>query len=75
MFISELDVVMRREQYKDLLREAEIERLIRVARLRPAASGRLYRKVSNWLGTQLVNWSRSLLHSDTIPARSEQPTM
>jgi hypothetical protein len=68
----ERDVVMRRERNKDLLREAELERLIRVAGLRPTASGRLCRKAANWLGTQLMSWGRSLLHSDTTPARSEQ---
>ena len=55
MFVSQVDVLVRQEQYKDLLREAEHERLIRAARPRPTSSGRLYRKAANWLGTKMVN--------------------
>jgi hypothetical protein len=55
MFASEIDVLFRQEQYKDLLREATHERLIRAARPRPTGSGRLYRKAANWLGTKRVS--------------------
>jgi hypothetical protein len=45
MFVSELDILIRREQYKDLLREAALERLIRIARPRPTDSRGRYQKV------------------------------
>jgi hypothetical protein len=67
------DIVMRREQYQDLLREAERERLIRAARSGPAAGARLYCRAAYWIGTQLVRWGRSLLQSEGVSARSEQP--
>jgi len=70
--LFEQDIAMRREQYKDLLQEAEQERLIQALGPRPSASARLYRKAINWLGTQLVSWGQSLLHPDTTPAGSEQ---
>jgi hypothetical protein len=75
MFVSEVDVLVRQEQYKDLLQEAALERLMRgwVRDLRPTGSGRLYRKAANWLGTKMVNWGCALLRSDTTPACCSQP--
>jgi hypothetical protein len=64
MFASEIDVLFRQEQYKDLLREAVHKRLIRAARPRPTGSGRLCRKAANWLGTKMVSWGYALLRSD-----------
>ena len=73
MYLSQLHVAMRQERYKDLPREAEQKRPMRVAGLQPTASAPLYRKAANWLGTQVVSWGRSLLHSDTMSARGKQP--
>ncbi len=73
MYLSQLHVAMRQQRYKDLLQEAEQKRPIRVAGLQPTASAPLYRKAANWLGTQLVSWGRSLLHSDKMSACGKQP--
>jgi hypothetical protein len=43
MHITDLDFLATRERYKDLLREAKQERLIRAAGIRPGIDGRLYR--------------------------------
>jgi hypothetical protein len=85
MFVSEVDVLIRQEQYKGLLQEAALERLIRgsvrdgstepAKVLRPTGSGRLYRKAANWLGTKMVNWGCALLRSDTTPACYSQPAL
>ena len=84
MFVSEVDVLVRQEQYKDLLQEAALERLMRgsvrdgsteLEVLRPTGSGRLYWKAANWLGTKMVNWGCALLRSDTTPACYSQPAL
>jgi len=72
MYLYQQDIVMRREQYQDLLRQAKLERLIRVARPRPAASVRLHRKAARWLGARLVSWGQNLLQTQETPAHSEQ---
>jgi chromosome condensin MukBEF MukE localization factor len=59
--LSHLGVLARQERYKDLLGKVEHRRLIRAAKPRPTGSGRLYRKVANWLGTKMVSWGYALL--------------
>ncbi|TEU22354.1 MAG: hypothetical protein E3J21_00305 [Anaerolineales bacterium] len=75
MFVSEVDALVRQEQYKDLLGEAVHERLIRAARPRPTGSEGLYRKAANWLGIKMVRWGCNLLRSNTIPACCLQPQL
>ncbi len=70
MHVSHYDIVMRLEQRQDLLRDAKRERLIRAARLQPTASARLYRKVANWFGTQLMRWGQNLRHPGATPVCS-----
>lgn len=60
MFPFEIKFLVRQEQYKDLLREAEHRRLIRAGRPRPTGSGRLYRKAADWIGTKMVSWGCGL---------------
>jgi hypothetical protein len=75
MFASEPKVLVRQEQYKDLLREAALERVIQTIRPRPIGSGELYRKAANWLGTKMVSWGCSLLRSGTTPVCDLQPQL
>ena len=61
--------LIRQEQYKDLLREAERERLIRAAGLRQPGNWRLRRKVAGWIGAQMVRWGWKLQrHSTASPS-------
>jgi hypothetical protein len=46
--------LVRQEQYQDLLREAEQERLVQVAGLRPSRKWGLPRQTANWLGAYIV---------------------
>ena len=58
--LSYLDFLVRQEYYKELLQEAEQERLIRAAGLRSPVSWRLHRKVAEWIVAQMVSWGRKL---------------
>jgi len=54
------DVVMKREQYQDLLREAQRDELVKQAQQSREPSRSSYRRAFTWLGKQLVNWGLSL---------------
>ncbi|MFB0535404.1 MAG: hypothetical protein ACETWR_10515, partial [Anaerolineae bacterium] len=58
--LSYTDFLVRQEQYKDLLREAERERLIRAAGLRRPGNWSLHQKIAGWLGTQMAGWGCKL---------------
>jgi len=73
MFASEVDFLVRQEQYKDLLREAAHERLIRAAKPRPSGDRRLRRQLAGWLGAKMVDWGCALLSSNSASACTLQP--
>lgn len=58
--LSHIDPLVRQEQYKDLLREAEHERLIRAAGLRQLGNWKPPRKVAGWIGNQMISWGHKL---------------
>jgi hypothetical protein len=58
--LSYTDFPVRQERYKELLQEAEQERLIRAAELRHPGNWRLHRKVADWVGDQMVSWGYKL---------------
>jgi hypothetical protein len=65
--LSYNDFLVRREHYKNLLWEAEQERLIRAAGLRQPGNRRLHRTVVGWIGTRMVRWGHKLQHYGTTP--------
>jgi hypothetical protein len=66
--LSYIDFLVRQEQYKDLLQEAERERLIRVAGFRQLGNQGLHRKVATWIGAQMVSWGYKLQSYSTTPS-------
>jgi len=68
--LSHTDLLVQREHYKDLLQEAEYERLIRAAGLQQPGNRRLHRKFASWIGIQLVRWGRKLQSYGTTPPPS-----
>lgn len=60
VMLGHKDLLVQREHYKDLLQEAEYERLIRAAGLRQPGNWRLHRKVAGWIGAQMVRWGWKL---------------
>jgi hypothetical protein len=67
MFLNDLDLAIHRERYKDLLREAEQERLVQAAGLRQPGNWKLHRTVAGWIGAQMVKWGRKLERYSTAP--------
>ena len=68
MYVTDLDFLATKERYKDLLREAEQERLIREAGIGPGIAGTLYHIAADWLSTQIVRLSCALARPSTAPA-------
>ena len=68
--LSYKDFLVQQEHYKDLLQEAEYERLIRDAGLQQPGNRRLHRKVVNWIGIQMVKWGGKLQSYGTRPLPS-----
>lgn len=56
MFPNVSDFLVRRERYKDLLREVERARLVRQARAGQERRNHFYCRTLTWLGRQLVGW-------------------
>jgi hypothetical protein len=44
----------------ELLRQAENERMARMAIFKQKVNWKFHRKVANWLGTHFVNWGKKL---------------
>nr|MBC7244732.1 hypothetical protein [Chloroflexota bacterium] len=58
--LSWKDVLVQQERYKDALREAEKERLVRQALVRLAMDRHFHWRALTWLGSQLVAWGYRL---------------
>ena len=69
MSLCRRDVLVRREQCQDLLRQAERERLARLT-LSTARATR-YRKALLWLGGRLQSWGRRLVELGMTPTYGE----
>ena len=63
------DVVMKREQYQNLQREAQKDRLVKWAQQSREPDHSFYRRAFTWLGKRLVCWGLSLqARSGSTPA-------
>jgi hypothetical protein len=60
------DFLVAQERYKELLREAEQERLIQAAGLRQPGNWRLRRRITGWIGDRMVRWGWKLLGYETM---------
>lgn len=61
------DFLVRQEQYQDLLREAEQERLIQAAELPQVGKWGSPRQTAHWLGTYVVKWGLKLQANRSSP--------
>ena len=66
------DIVMKREQYQDLLREAQKRQLVKQTQQSYEPGHSFYRRAFTWLGERLVCWGLSLqIRFDPTPATPE----
>jgi len=60
MFLNDNDFRVAQERYKDLLREAERERLVRQILLDHRKRNHFSHQALSWLGRRLVTWGQHL---------------
>ncbi len=61
MFHSELDVVVRREQMVDAVRQARHRRLVREAQQMRPGKGGMRQTLISWIGARAMTWRCKLL--------------
>ncbi len=66
--IGENDAFYAEERRKDMLREAEHDRLVRLARPARPRRARFYGRALAWMGRQLIAWGRRLQERYGAPA-------
>jgi hypothetical protein len=68
MFQTDIDYLARKERAKDLLREAEHERLIQTIQLKQLGNQGWHRRVAIWIRTQMEEHRSKLQGYDPVPA-------
>ena len=63
-----MDYLVQKEKYQDLIREAEQDRLLQIAKLQKAGQWRLHRNLAAWIGIQMVKWGSRLQHYGSVSA-------
>jgi hypothetical protein len=71
MYVSGRDVLVRQEQFRDLHRQAEQERLIGAPGTRFGAAGQLGAKIAAWLRARRAARHLSRGRSAPVPAHGE----
>lgn len=67
MHLSPVDVEVRREQYRDLVREADHERLVRLAlESQPARESAAVRRLGQWARRTTLRWACRLAPANTL---------
>ena len=65
---TDIDYLAHKERCKDLLREAEHERLIQAIRAKQPGNQRWHRRVTNWIRTRMEEYRSKLQGYDPVPA-------
>lgn len=56
----QVDYLVQKEKYQDLIRAAEQDRLLQVVKQQNTSHGGLHRNLVGWIGLQLVKWGSKL---------------
>jgi hypothetical protein len=63
----QVEYLMQREKYQDLIRAVEQDRLVQAAKLQNAGQRGLHRNLAAWIGVQMVKWGSKLQHYGSVP--------
>jgi hypothetical protein len=66
----QLDYLVQKEKFNDLMREAEQERLLLTIKLQNRGQRSLHRNLAAWVGVQMVKWGSRLQHYGSISPAS-----
>jgi hypothetical protein len=66
----QMDYLVQKEKFNDLMQEAEQERLLQIAKLQQPDQRGLHRNLAAWIGVQMVKWGAKLQHYGSISPAS-----
>jgi hypothetical protein len=70
----QLDYLVQKEKYQDMIRAAEQDRLLQAFKLQQAGQPGLYRTLANRVGVLMVTWGSKLQKYGSAPAASTAAT-
>ncbi|GEM_PF-2509053 len=56
----QVDYLVQKEKYQDLIRAAEQDRLLQVVKQQNASHGGWHRNLASWVGFQMIKWGAKL---------------
>ncbi len=62
----QMEYLMQKEKYQDLIRAVEQDRLAQVAKLQNAGQRGLHRDLAAWTGIQMVKWGSKLQNYGSV---------
>lgn len=70
----QVEYLMQKEKYHDLIRAAEQDRLLKVAKLSNTGQRGLHRNLIAWVGIQMVKWGAKLQHYGSVSTGASPST-
>jgi hypothetical protein len=62
----QLEYLMQKEKYQDLIQAVEQDRWVQVAKLQNAGQRGLHRNLAAWMGDQMIKWGSKLQHYGSV---------
>lgn len=68
----QMEYLVQKEKYQDLIREAEQDRWLQIAKQQKMGQRSLHRNVASWMGVQMIKWGSKLQHYGSISSATAQ---
>lgn len=62
----QMEYLVQKEKYQDLIRAAEQDRLLQVVKQQNTNHGGLHRNLAGWIGLQMVKWGSRLQQYSSV---------
>jgi len=72
MMPPDLILLLQQERYQELLRQAELARLVRTGRRKPESSERVFQYLLWWVWGALLSWGCALQHAGRATQAAER---
>lgn len=70
-----MDYLAQKERVRDMLRAAERDRLVQMAKQQKANPQGWHRNLAAWMGVQMVRWGSKLQQYGALPAAASPPAV
>ncbi len=72
MIPPDLILLLQQQRYQELLRQAELARLVRAGRRKPESSERVFQHLLWWVGGALLSWGCALQQAGRATQAAEK---